>query len=320
MISCFCSKKQGEKSVVTVSSPGVSKYSEMKNIIFIALAFVAFTSCGRFSNKDEKPDQPVRIVCVSKQYNEIIYALGAEQNLVAVDLSSTYPDAIKKLPTVGYHRMLSAEGIISMKPTLVMHDDNVGPDNVMRQLDQLKIPMKTFPKGESIKDTKTLFREMGDYFGRKKQADSLCNVLDADMKLAVAAKQKLGGDTMVKVVVIHFGRINNNYLVIGKHSLTTQLLSMAGAQNPIDSEKGMMPLSAEAVAKADPDIILVTDYGYDRLGGSMDAVKSLPGVAATKAAKNNRIYRVEEHDMVYFGPRTGKNIVDLINLIHQKGK
>ncbi len=289
----------------------------MKKTIFIAILSVAFTACGRFSNKDEKQEQQVRIVCVSKQYNEIIYALGAQQNLVAVDLSSTYPDAIKKLPTVGYHRMLSAEGIISMKPTLVMHDDNVGPDNVMRQLEQLKIPMKTFSKGETIEDTKALFREMGDYFGRKTQADSLCNVLDADMKAAVTAKQKLGTDTMVKVVVIHFGRINNNYLVMSKHSLTTQLLSMAGAQNPIDSEKGMMPLSAEAVAKADPDIILVTDYGYDRLG-SMDAVKGLPGVAATKAAKNNRIYRVEEHDMVYFGPRTGKNIIDLINLIHQK--
>src|SRR4051812_40518421 len=92
----------------------------MKKIVFYSLLLVAFSSCGRFSNKDEKKEQEVRIVCVSKQYNEIIYALGAEQNLVAVDLSSTYPGQIKKLPTVGYHRMLSAEGIISMKPTILL--------------------------------------------------------------------------------------------------------------------------------------------------------------------------------------------------------
>ncbi|HEU4716750.1 MAG TPA: ABC transporter substrate-binding protein [Bacteroidia bacterium] len=291
----------------------------MKKNLFYAAAVIALTACGRFSNTSDpaKDKQVVRIVCVSKQYNEIIYALGAERNLVAVDLSSTYPDAIKSLPNVGYHRMLSAEGIISMNPTVVMHDNNVGPDNVLRQLDQLKIPIKTFGKAETIEETKGLFREMGEYFGRKVQADSLCKVLTDDMQAAVEAKEKLGGDTMIKVVVIHFGRIGNSYLIVGKHSITTNLLSMAGAQNPVEGEKGMMPLSAETIAAANPDVILVTDYGYDRLG-SVDAVKTLPGVATTNAAKNNRIYRVEEHDMMYYGPRTGKNIIQLIQLIHQK--
>src|SRR6201986_2652241 len=149
----------------------------MKKIFFASTICIVFAACGRFSNTDQKQEQQVRIVCVSKQYNEIIYALGAQQNLVAVDLSSTYPDAIKKLPNVGYHRMLSAEGIISMKPPILMHDNNVGPDNVMKQLEQLKIPVKTFGKSETIDGTLALFRERADYSGRKAQADSLCNVL-----------------------------------------------------------------------------------------------------------------------------------------------
>ncbi|HOO11132.1 MAG TPA: ABC transporter substrate-binding protein, partial [Cyclobacteriaceae bacterium] len=70
----------------------------------IAFALVVIlTGCGRFSNKDQKKENEKRIVCLSKQYNEIIFELNAQQDLVAVDLSSTYPPEIKKLPTVGYH-------------------------------------------------------------------------------------------------------------------------------------------------------------------------------------------------------------------------
>jgi iron complex transport system substrate-binding protein len=80
----------------------------------------------------------------------------------------------------------------------------------------------------------------------------------------------------------------------------------------------MMQLSAEVIAKADPDVILLTDFGYDKLG-SLDQIKTLPGVAGTKAAKNNRIFRVEEHDMVYVGPRTGEIVSNLQSLIRSNG-
>ena len=78
----------------------------------------------------------------------------------------------------------------------------------------------------------------------------------------------------------------------------------------------MQQLSAELIAQADPDVILLTDFGYDKLG-SLDEIKKLPGLSTTKAAKSNRIYRVEEHDMVYIGPRTGTNVLRLQELIHQ---
>ena len=84
----------------------------------------------------------------------------------------------------------------------------------------------------------------------------------------------------------------------------------------VNDVKGMRQLSAEVVAASDPDIILLTDFGYDRLG-SQQKIMELPGVAGTKAAKNHRVYRVEEHDMVYIGPRTGENVLQLQKLIHQ---
>ena len=275
----------------------------MKKLYTLLLTTLVLTSCGRFSNKDEKQSNSERIVCLSKQYNEIIFELNAQQNLVAVDLSSTYPPEIKALPTVGYHRALSTEGILSMEPTMIIHDNNVGPEQVMQQMEKLKIPMMVF---------KT--KEMGQYFGREKEADSLNAKLDKDLLTAENALAQY--TTKPKVVVIHYGRATNVYLTMTENSTTANLIEMAGGTIPIDGDRGMMQLSAEVIAKSNPDVILLTDFGYDRLG-TEEQLKSLPGVSTTNAAKNNRIYRVEEHDMVYFGPRTGEVILKLQELIHR---
>lgn len=285
----------------------------MKKYLFF-LCLIALASCGRFSRKEQQ-EQEQRIVCLSKQYNEIIFALGAEKNLVAVDLSSTYPPAIKKLTTVGYHRALSAEGILSTKPTLVIHDNNVGPEQVMKQLESLKIPMMVFKtKGEDISSAKMLITEMGEYFKKQRQADSLNVKLDADMKTATDGAATLKDKP--KVMIIHFGRANNVYLTMTKNSTSAKLIEWAGGEIPLNAERGMMQLSPESMAKTDPDVILLTDFGYDQLG-SLDKIKELPGVAGTKAARSNRIFRVEEHDMVYIGPRTGEIVLRLQELIRQ---
>ena len=82
--------------------------------------------------------------------------------------------------------------------------------------------------------------------------------------------------------------------------------------------KGMQRMeSPEIIAQANPDVILLTDFGYDRLG-SMDQIKALPGVATSNAAKNGRIYRIEENVLNYFGPRSGENIEKVAAVIHQK--
>lgn len=290
----------------------------MKKIILLISVVVLNASCGRFGNDDKKEENKERIVCIAKQYSEIICGLHAQQDLVAVDVSSTYPVELKKLPTVGYHRALSAEAILAMKPTLIIQDNNIGPEHVVKQLNDLKIPMKNFGKYQStIEGTDSLIREMGAYFHREKQADSLCQQLDNDMKKALAAKEQYKNS--VKVLIIHFGQASNKYLVMTKKSTAAKMVQWAGGKMAVDDVKGMKDLSPETVAASDPDVILLTDFGYDRLEGSSEKIKELPGVSSTKAFKNNRIFRIEEHDLVYLGPRTGQNVLLIQKLIHQNG-
>ena len=284
----------------------------------LIIAFVFFlVGCGRFANEDKKQELKERIVCISKQLTEIIFALNAQKNIVAVDVSSTYPEMAKQLPTVGYQRALSAEAILAMKPTLILEDDNIGPEHVVKQIKDLKIPMKQFHKYKgTIEGTDSLIREMGIYFHQEKNADSLCKKLASDMQNALEQTKQFKDS--VRVLVIHYGQASNHYMVMTKKSTAAKMVKWAGGVMAIDDEKGMKQLSAEIVAKSNPDVILLTDFGYDKLGGSAEKIKDLPGISSTKAFKNNRMYRIEEHDLVYLGPRTGQNVLLIQKLIHQK--
>ena len=276
--------------------------------------------CGRFKTDAAGSASPQRIVCIGQAYNEMIYALGAQANLVGVDYSSTFPPEIKKLPTVGYHRALSAEGILSLHPTMIIDDNNIGPDNVVRQLQALHVPMKTFQaKNDSVAGTEALLREIGAFFHKEKRAEELCAQMEREMAAAAAAVKEYR--TTPRVAIIHFGRASNVYLLMGNGgggdaSTAGKMVELAGGQMAIQ-QRGMQRMaSPEIIAKSNPQVILMTEYGFDRLG-SMEQAKALPGVAETDAARHNRIFRVPEHELMYFGPNTGESLIELAKLIHQ---
>ena len=286
----------------------------------VVVLVCVLTGCGRFRSGQAETPGPQRIVCIGEAYNEMIYALGAQADLVGVDYSSTYPPQIKQLPTVGYHRALSAEGILSLHPTLIIDDDNIGPDNVVRQLQALKVPMKTFhAKNDSIDETKALLLEMGAFFHKEQRAKELCAQVDREMAEAATAMKQY--KTTPRVAVVHFGRASNVYMLVGNGGggdagTAGKMVELAGGQMAIQ-QRGMQRMaSPEIIAKSNPQVILMTEYGYDQLG-SIEAAKKLPGVAETDAAKKNRIYRIPEHELMYFGPDTGENIIALMKLIHQ---
>jgi iron complex transport system substrate-binding protein len=296
-----------------------------KRILTAALLSAALASavgCGRFSNpaNDAKGE---RLVVISQTYNEIIWTLGAQQHVVGVDLSSTYPADVKQVQTVGYHRALSAEGILSLHPTGIIHDNNIGPPQVVEQLNGLNVPVKTFAaNNDSVDGTKALIREMGAYFHREGRAEELCRALDEQTAAAIERAKQYADHP--RVAVIHFGRASNVYLVVGRGGgggdggAAARMIEWAGGQMAVDAAGMQRMASPEIVARANPDVILVTDFGYDRLGGALDQIKALPGVATSNAAKNNRIFRVEENQLMYFGPRSGENIEKVAAIIHQK--
>jgi iron complex transport system substrate-binding protein len=191
---------------------------------------------------------------------------------------------------------------------------------VVDQLNQLKIPIKTFAaKNDSIDGAKALIREMGGYFNKTQRADEICRKLDADLAHAFDEAKKY--TDRPRVAVIHFGRASNVYMIVGVSGsgdagAAGQMVKWAGGVPAIDKPGMTRMASPEIVAQANPDVVLMTEFGYDRLNGSKDEILGLPGVATSNAAKDGRIYRVAEHDIMYFGPSTGEGLARLVSLIH----
>jgi len=290
-------------------------------LVALSAALVSVVNCSRFHNQANVAANG-RLVVISPIYNEIIWALGAQDHVVGVDLSSTYPPEVKQVQTVGYHRSLSAEGILSLHPTAIIDDGNIGPPQVVQQIQLLNIPMKTFTaKNDSFDNTKALIREIGAYFQKQTKAEELCNTLDSQRAASLERARQYTDHP--RVAVIHYGRASDVYLIVGKGgsgdgAAASQIIEAAGGQMAIDARGMQRMASPEIVAQANPDVILLTDFGYDRLGGSLDQIKALPGVTTSNAARNNRIYRIEENQLMYFGPRSGENIGKVAAIIHQK--
>jgi len=291
--------------------------TDMKKTAFLLLATIILFSCGRFGNKEIDGKKDMRIVCLSKQLTEYVFALGKGHNIVAVDLSSTYPDSAKLLKTVGYHRALAAEPIISMNPDLVIHSNDIGPENVLPQITKAGLNIKAFGGANTIDSAKLLLKELGVFFGVEKKADSVIATMEAGIAKAADSLKALGIKDSLKVMIIHFGLRNNNYFVMsGRNGVGDKMIRLAGCTPATYDGKGSREMSPEAVALANPDIIIATDFGFDRMGSMDKFISSVPGVALTNAGKNKRIVRFEEHDLIYFGPRTGDNIIKLISLLH----
>lgn len=286
-------------------------FFSMRKFIYLLAAAVLFSGC-RFGNKSNNTGKD-RIVCVSKQLTELLFALHQGDKIVGVDLSSTYPPEVASRTTVGYHRLLNAEGIISLDPTVVVHQGDVAPPNVMPQLEQVGIPIKIYPAANSIDSTKILLGLLAKEFGEDTAAKRLIAKLDSDLARADSLVRTFPNKP--RVLILHFGRQRNQYFVMGTRGAANEMIRLAGGVNAADTSS-FRNLSPEAILKTQPDVILATDFGYDRLG-SKEKFADLPGIALTPAFKNGKIYRVEEHDLVYFGPRSGEVILDFARIIHQ---
>jgi iron complex transport system substrate-binding protein len=276
----------------------------------LAFFLLAATACAR----DASHSGP-RVVCVSKQINEFLYDIHAESVLVARDLTSVYPPQITKLPSVGYHRALSAEGIISMRPTMLLTDGNLGPAAVVDQVKKVGIPVVDMSPGSSLESAQALMARLGKEFHHERDADSVIAKWNHDMAEALRDSSAWSKGPRPRVLVMHFGQIANDYLAIKRGTPADQIIRWAGGENAIDSIGGMLRLTPELIAKAAPDIIIATDVGYDRVG-SPEKFAALPGVSLTPAGKAKRIYRVDETEVMYYGPRTPASLETIVKWLH----
>ncbi|MFP4228586.1 MAG: hemin ABC transporter substrate-binding protein [Salinivenus sp.] len=257
-----------------------------------------------------------RIVTLGGSVTEIVYALGAGDQVVGVDASSIYPEAANEKPDVGYFREVPAEGVLSLDPSLILALDGTGPPAVLDQFRSTGVRTVLVSDESSVQGTKQKIRRIGDLLGREAAADSLIRGMERDLEEATALRQQ--AETTPEVLFI-YARGNGSMSVAGRGSSAEAMIELAGAKNAITDFEGFKSMSSEAVVSAEPDVILMLDRGLESIGG-VDGLLEQPGIPLTPAGENRRIVSMDDLLLLGFGPRLGTAVKRLTTKLHPEVK
>lgn len=264
-----------------------------------------------------------RIVSVSGSTTEIVYALGAEKQLVGTDTTSLFPAAALQTAKVGYQRQLSAEGLMSLKPDAVIGTTEAGPPVVMDQIRSAGVKVELVEADHSWGEVQRKVAAVGRATARPAEAQALQTQLDAQWAGVLATVAKTGAPhnpnnkpPRVLFILSH----STSASVSGDKTAAHAMMTFAGLDNvmaspgKLASYSGYRPMTAEAMAVAAPEVIITTTQGITAAGG-VDKFWSKPGLELTPAYKKRSLVALDALFLIGFGPRLPQAVSELHSLV-----
>lgn len=256
------------------------------------------------------------IVPLSGSLSEIVYSLGLGQNVVARDITATFEQAAD-LPVVSHGHDISAEGVLSLQPDLVLAETSSGPQTALDQIAAAGVPILVFEPADGIPSVSTRIAAVAAALGVDELGQELVERTEADIE---AALDGVDADQAPRVAFLYLRGSASVYMIGGRDSGATSLIEAAGGLDAgaeaLDGD--FIELTPEALAAASPDVILVMDKGLESVGG-LEGLLELPGVAQTPAGQDERIAHLPDGIMLNYGPRTGDVVADLASQLHPSG-
>lgn len=242
---------------------------------------------------------PTRVVALGGDITEIIYALDAQQGLVGVDSTSVWPAAARQLPDVGYVRQLAAEGVLALRPQLILATHDAGPPPVIAQLRAAGVRIETMPTTYTPAAVVAKVQQVARLLGREAAADALAHQLSdgyATLSKAVVAMPRHPR------VMFLMSAGSGSPMAAGRDTAADSAIALAGGANVAKDFTGYKAVSPESLAALAPEVIVLMRERSEALGG-VDGVLKLPGVALTPAGRARRIEFVDGQALLGFGPR-----------------
>ncbi|MER5882529.1 ABC transporter substrate-binding protein [Streptomyces sp. NPDC001941] len=259
-----------------------------------------------------------RIVPLTGSLSEIVFTLGLGEQVVARDITATFEQA-KSLPVVTRAHDVSAESVLSLKPTVVIADTSTGPAEAVDQIRDAGIPLVVVKPAKSLADVNARIDAVAAALGVQPAGEALKKRTDeriAAVREGVPAPK--GEKDRPRVAFLYLRGSAAVYLLGGADSGAASLLEAAGAVDA-GKESGLTkdftPITSEALAKAAPDAVLVMSKGLDSVGGP-DGLVKIPGVAETPAGMDRRIVSIPDGVLLNYGPRTDQVLKSLVEQLY----
>jgi iron complex transport system substrate-binding protein len=252
-----------------------------------------------------------RIVAIGGAVTEILYALGVGDRIAAVDTTSVYPAAAAAKPQVGYMRALSAEGVLSLGPTVVIAIEGSGPAETIEVLERASVPFVLVPDAKDPAGIADKIRFVAKIVGAEAKGEEVASAVAADLAALGPMRDTIGAH---RKAVFILGMAGGSAMVGGSGTAADAIFALAGVDNALPGIAGYKPASDEAALAADPDaVVVMSERGHDL---TADKIFSLPAFKGSPAAADRRLVSLPGSYFLVFGPRTAQAAHDLAAAIY----
>jgi iron complex transport system substrate-binding protein len=238
---------------------------------------------------------PTKVVSISPTATEMLFAIGAGDQVVAADSYSDYPAAAPTTDLSAYEP--NVEAIAAYDPDLVVYSDDLG--DLQKSLDKLHIPALQQPAAAAIDDVYAQLEQLGQATGRTTEAQAQID----DLQAKVAAVSASVGDQGSGMT--YYYELDDTYYSVTSDTFIGNLLGLLGMKNIADEAKGASSgypqLSAEYIVAADPDLVLLADTKC--CGQDAASVAERPGWADLKAVQHDGVVELDDDIASRWGPR-----------------
>jgi iron complex transport system substrate-binding protein len=252
-----------------------------------------------------------RIITLGPDVTEIAFALGVGDRIVGLDRGSKYPSETASKPNLGYRRSLSAEGVLALRPDLILAAEDIGPPEVVDILKSLSISVVFVPEDNSLDGIRKKIELIGATLDRDAEGRELTQTVSADFESATRLSERVPEHARKKVLFFH-GLVR--LTAAGDETAANAIIGYAGGINPFNGVKGYKAVAEEVLLDMAPDTILLMNNGNG--GPTPEEVFAHPALRNTPAAANRSLVVLDGPYMLGFGPRTAGAIRDLANALY----
>ncbi len=284
------------------------------------VALLALCASLVLSSQALAADLPQRWVSAGGALSEWICALGGEARLVGVDTTSQHPASLKSLPSVGYQRQLSAEGVLSLRPDVLVGTEEMGPPPVLAQIRKAGVRVELFSSKAELAAVDSNLKQLGQLLGAEPQATALAAGYHQQLQTLQAKVQQAQAQHKAPGVLLLVGHAGAKPLIAGRGTAGDWLLGQAGGRN-LAEHQGYKQFSNEALAALDPDVIVFSDRALADEQALQALLKENPALAASRAVRGQRLVSLDPTLLVGgLGPRLPATLQSLAATFYPAAK
>lgn len=267
------------------------------------VAMLALCAALVASTQAMAAELPQRWVSAGGALSEWISALGGESRLVGVDTTSQHPESLKALPSIGYQRQLSAEGILSLRPDVLVGTEEMGPPPVLAQIRKAGVRVELFSSDARLAAVDDNLKHLGVMLGAEQKAAQLTGEYHRQLDAVQAQVEEGQARHKAPGVLLLVGHAGAKPLIAGLGTSGDWLLRQAGARN-LAEHQGYKNFSNEALAALDPDVVVFSDRALDGEHALQALLKENPALASSRAVRDKRLVALDPTLLVGgLGPR-----------------